>query len=87
MTLKSKKILWLVISLILTAGFFVLLYFAFELVFPIWSTLTLLGVTVVTMLSWVFFYMAHSKLIESLNPKKKKYHKKGNRKESRRKGL
>jgi len=84
MTLKSKSILWLIISLVLTAGFFVLLYFAFNAGFVIWFSLSLLVAALGMMVSWICYYLATNKYKESLNPgKKQKYHKKGNRKESR----
>jgi len=89
MTLKGKVILSLVISSILTAGVLALLTFAYfqNPSFPLWSTLSLLGVTVVTMTSWAWYYIALTKHQEALNPKKKKYRSTGNRKESRRKRL
>ncbi|MCL2019777.1 MAG: hypothetical protein FWG70_08470 [Oscillospiraceae bacterium] len=88
MTLKSKCILWFIISIILTAGFFALLTLAFLDDFFIWLSLSLLAAAIVMMISWIAYYLAFSKYKESLNPKKKKrYHRQGNRKESRRKGL
>ncbi|MCL1824221.1 MAG: hypothetical protein FWG44_08465 [Oscillospiraceae bacterium] len=85
MTLKSKVILTLVLAAVLTAGLIALLSFAFfsNPQFPMWSTLALLGSTVIAIIAWVFYYMALSKYRESLNPRKHKYFKKGNRKESR----
>jgi high-affinity Fe2+/Pb2+ permease len=84
MTLKAKSILWLIISLLLTAGFFVLLYFAFNAGFQLLYSLTLLVAALVMMVCWICYYLALGKYKDSLNPaKKQKYHKKGNRKESR----
>jgi fatty acid desaturase len=84
MTLKGKMVLSLVIAAVLTAGVLTLLTLAFFWEFPLWSTLSLLGGTILTMTAWGYYYLAFTKYHESLNPKKKRYHKKGNRKESRR---
>jgi len=85
MSLKSKVILWFVISLLLTAGFFVVLTLAFLDNFYVLLSLSLLVVSIGMMVCWICYYLASSKYKESLNPKKaQKYHRKGNRKESRR---
>jgi hypothetical protein len=84
MTLKSKATLWLVISLVMTAGFFVVLTFAYLENFYVLLSLSLLAAAIIMMVCWVCFYLAHSKYKESLNPKaRSKYLKKGNRRESR----
>jgi cation transporter-like permease len=84
MTLKSKAVLWFVISLILTMGFVTLLTFAYINNFSLWFSLSLLAAAIIMMVSWVTYYLVFSKYKESLDPKaKQKYHKKGNRKESR----
>jgi lysylphosphatidylglycerol synthetase-like protein (DUF2156 family) len=84
MTLKGKSILWFVISLILTAAFFVVLTFAYLNNFYVLLSLSLLAAAIIMMVSWVCYYLAAGKYKDSLNPKaKQKYHKKGNRKESR----
>ncbi|MCL2697693.1 MAG: hypothetical protein FWE74_06400 [Oscillospiraceae bacterium] len=86
MTLKSKSILWLVISFVLTAGFFVLLFISFNNNFTIWYSLSLLAGAICMMICWICYYLASTKLKESLDPKgRQKYIKKGNRKESRKK--
>ncbi|MCL2637587.1 MAG: hypothetical protein FWD48_04375 [Oscillospiraceae bacterium] len=86
MTLKSKSTLWFAISLFLTAGFFALLAIAYINNFTILYSLSLLAGAIGMMVCWVCYYLASTKLKESLNPKSKsKYLKKGNRKESRKK--
>lgn len=85
MSLKAKSVTALIMGLAATAGLLVMLTVAFMNNFIVWTTLCLLAVTIVTMVIWCWYYIALSKYKESLNPKKKKYHTKGNRKESRRK--
>jgi len=83
MTLKAKMVLFFILSLILTAGFMALLAVAYINDFQILFSLLLLGATVATMIFWCCYYMFRTKYKDSLNPKKNKYIKKGNRKESR----
>jgi hypothetical protein len=84
MTLKSKSIIWFVISIILTAGFFVLLAIAYMNNFRPLLSVSLLAGAIGMMVCWVCYYLAANKHKESLDPKaKQKYIKKGNRKESR----
>jgi len=83
MTLKAKMILTLIISIVLTAGLIALLAAAYVYNFPNWTIFSLLGATVLTIVSWAVYYMARVRFSESLNPKKHKYFKRGNRKESR----
>ena len=77
----------LIVASVLTAGVFAFLAVAFFQDFPLWSTLSLLGGTILTMATWAYYYIMFTKHKESLNPVKKKYRKTGNRKESRRKRL
>ena len=83
MTLKSKTILSLIISLVFTAGFITLLSVAYMKNFTLPFTLSLLGTVVIAMVSWGFYYLTFSKYKESLDAKKNKYIKKGSRNESR----
>jgi uncharacterized membrane protein len=87
MTVKNKMVFSFVLSIILTIGVFVLLAVAYLQNFPVWATLALLLTTVLTMSAWGYYYLMSTKHKEALDPKKKKYHKAGNRKESRRKRL
>ena len=87
MTLKSKSILSLIVAIILTAGLLTLLSVAYFNNFPSWMPLSLLGGMVLLIIAWVYYYIVFTKYQESLNPKKRKYYKKGNRKNSRKKGL
>ncbi|MCL2077894.1 MAG: hypothetical protein FWH08_05745 [Oscillospiraceae bacterium] len=83
MTLKTKTIISVVVAGLLTAGLLVFLAVAFFEGFPLWSSLSLLGATVLTIVAWINYYIMFTKYKDSLNTKKKRYHQKGNRKESR----
>ncbi|MCL2694231.1 MAG: hypothetical protein FWE60_03900 [Oscillospiraceae bacterium] len=83
MTLKAKMILSIIIACVLTAGVLALLTLAYLNNFTVVWVLSLLGGTLIMMVFWCYYYIALTKYQESLNPGKKKYIKKGNRKESR----
>jgi len=85
MTLKAKMNLTLVLGIAATIGFAAMLVVAFMRDFVLWTNLVLLAVTLSTMAIWCWHYIIRTKYADSLNPKKKKYHTQGNRKESRRK--
>ncbi|MCL2108659.1 MAG: hypothetical protein FWH20_04860 [Oscillospiraceae bacterium] len=85
MDLKAKMNLSMALGIVATVAFTVMLWVAYDKNFVLWTSLILLTVTLVTMGIWCWHYIARTKYTESLNPKKKKYHTQGNRKESRRK--
>ena len=84
MALKTKAVIFLVLSIIATIGMIAMLWVAYDNG-GIIANLGLLAVTLLTIVMWCIWYLIISNYKESLNPKKKKYHKMGNRKESRRK--